>query len=510
MRFREQLAPLAVLVLTALLLAVYSWPVHAAPAGGPRFANTVGVNTHLGGARETLDPTLLQRLAAAGVTFIRNDLTWAAVEQTAGVYDFSTTGYDDLVEAAEANGLTVLLILDYGNSLYGPAQAVLSDAGRSAFAAFATAAAQRYGGRGHRWEIWNEPNLPQFWSGDGEGPDPAQYARLVDAAVPALRAADPQATILAGATFMGLPTVVPAIGGVEGLDFLGRLFTTGVLALVDGITVHSYRAEPPETVAMTVDSVRQLMSAAGRTVPLWSGEWGYSTYDPSAPPTGVNYIPAVTPEQQASYAVRMALTNYELGLAGTVWYDDRDAATPSPGNIEDHFGLMQFDLTPKPAYQALATLLHLVGASSGSSLPPPESGDHVLEFATDAGPVTALWSAGTALWRVEGHSPTARILARDGSDMTPARLAQGLQLRVSADDGPIYLVGDIAVLAPSHCAGDCDGDARVTIDELITAVDVSLDRAALVSCAVADTDADGAVSVAELVTAVQNALDGCA
>ena len=509
MRSWEGRGPLAVWCLATLLIAGGCPTADAASTGAP-FAPTVGVNTHLGGTREAFDPAVLRRLGDAGAGFIRNDLAWATVEQTAGVYDFAATGYDELVAAAEANGLTMLFILDYGNRLYGPPQAVLSDAGRTAFAAFATAAAHRYGGRGHRWEIWNEPNLPQFWSGDGELPDPVQYARLVDAAVPALRAADPQGIILAGATFMALPNVIPLIGGVEGLDFLQRLFATDVLAQVDGITVHCYRAEPPETVAVTVDRIRQLMSAAGRTLPLWSGEWGYSTYDPSAPATGVNYIPAVGLEQQASDAARMALTNYELGLAGTVWYDDRDARTPSPGNIEDHFGLMQFDLTPKPAYHALATLLHLVGGSSGTSLSVPEESDHALHFETAAGPITALWSDDTALWRLEAHAPTARVVARDGTDMTPPQLAQGLQLRVRADDGPIYLVGDIAVLAPSHCAGDCHGDGQVTVDELIEGVDIALGRAQLVSCALADGNADGVVAVAELVTAIQNALHGCA
>jgi len=508
MRFGERRGLLAVWCLAAFVFAGGCPAADAASIAAP-FADSVGVNTHLAGSRETFDPAVLQRLADAGVRFIRNDLTWSAVEQTAGVYDFAAMGYDDLVASAEADGLTVLFVLDYGNTLYGPPQAVLSDAGRSAYAAFANAAAQRYGGRGHRWEIWNEPNLPQFWNGDGERPDPVQYARLVDVTVPALRAADPHGAILVGATFMGLPMVIPAIGGVEGLDFLQRLFATDVLEQVDGITVHSYRAEPPETVADTVDRVRQLMLAAGRTLPLWSGEWGYSTYDPAAPATGVNYIPAVTLEQQAAYAARMALTNYELGLAGTVWYDDRDNRTPSPGNIEDHFGLMQFDLTPKPAYEALATLLHLIGDSAGTSLPLAEAGAHALQFAAAPAPITALWSDDTALWHLEAHAPTAQVLARDGSDMTPARLSEGLQLRVHADDGPIYLVGDIAVLAPSHCAGDCHGDGQVTVDEVITGVDIALDRAPLVSCVVVDGNADGIVSVDELVTAVHNALHGC-
>lgn len=497
-------------VATLLALPCRGYAAGGLAVGGTRFADRVGVNAHLPGPDNPPDGAVLQRLHDAGVRLVRNDLTWATVERAAGVYDFITTGYDELVAAAEAQGLTLLFILDYGNPLHGPTQAVLDEEGRTAFAAFAVAAARRYGGRGHLWEIWNEPNLPQFWSGNGERPDPEQYARLVEAVVPALRAADPAGRILIGATFMGLPAVVPLIGGVEGVEFLQRLFATSALESVDGITAHFYRADPPETVGATVDAIRQAMAAAGHALPLWSGEWGYSTYDPDAPATGINYLPAVSLEQQASYVARMLLTNYALGLAGSVVYDDRDAPTPSPGNIEDHFGLLHDDLTPKPAYVAAATLLRLVGAATGAESLALDDGEHGLRFATDAGPIVALWSEQTALWHLVSGRHGAQVLSRDGRDVTPAGLDRGRQMRVRSVDGPIYLVGDIALLAPSRCAGDCTGDAHVTVDELIAGVRIALGGAPLVQCAVADADDDGVVTTDELVAAVGNALEGCA
>ena len=103
MRCRERRELLA-WCLAALLFAGGSPAAHATSTGAP-FADMVGVNTHLGGSRDALDPSVLQRLADAGVRFIRNDLTWSAVEQTVGVYDFAAMGYDDLVAAAEATAL---------------------------------------------------------------------------------------------------------------------------------------------------------------------------------------------------------------------------------------------------------------------------------------------------------------------------------------------------------------------------------------------------------------------
>jgi hypothetical protein len=64
------------------------------------------------------------------------------------------------------------------------------------------------------------------------------------------------------------------------------------------------------------------------------------------------------------------------------------------------------------------------------------------------------------------------------------------------------------VLAMS-CAGDCDGDGVVAIDELVTSVNIALGGAALSVCSGANGDDDGQVTVDELVVAVSNALNGC-
>ncbi len=63
---------------------------------------------------------------------------------------------------------------------------------------------------------------------------------------------------------------------------------------------------------------------------------------------------------------------------------------------------------------------------------------------------------------------------------------------------------------PMHrCAGDCDGDKTVSVDELVTAVAIALGQEPLAACDAADSDADGTVTVAEVVGAVQRALAGC-
>src|SRR4029079_4750627 len=66
------------------------------------------------------------------------------------------------------------------------------------FAAALGFLAGRYaGGPGVAYEIWNEPNQPQFWDAPG-GPNAPPYARLLKPAYAAIKAADPAATTLRG------------------------------------------------------------------------------------------------------------------------------------------------------------------------------------------------------------------------------------------------------------------------------------------------------------------------
>jgi hypothetical protein len=59
------------------------------------------------------------------------------------------------------------------------------------------------------------------------------------------------------------------------------------------------------------------------------------------------------------------------------------------------------------------------------------------------------------------------------------------------------------------CVGDCNGNQQVTVDELITGVNIALGNTALEQCEEFDANGDFQVTVDELITAVNNALSGC-
>lgn len=59
------------------------------------------------------------------------------------------------------------------------------------------------------------------------------------------------------------------------------------------------------------------------------------------------------------------------------------------------------------------------------------------------------------------------------------------------------------------CAGDCNGDGVVTVDELIVGVSIALGTVPAAQCAAMDTSGEGQVTVDELIAAVTTALVGC-
>lgn len=59
------------------------------------------------------------------------------------------------------------------------------------------------------------------------------------------------------------------------------------------------------------------------------------------------------------------------------------------------------------------------------------------------------------------------------------------------------------------CAGDCNDDRAVTVDELVLLVNVALGREPLEVCPTGDLDGDGSLTVNEIIVAVLSALEGC-
>ena len=253
-----RMLPLAGLLSACFLLCCHG-PADAAELPGPAVPDGLGVNIHFLDAK----PGELEMLAQAGFRWIRMDFSWAATEREKGVYEF--TAYDRLLASLDACHLRAVLILDYSNPHYDGGMSPASDAGRAAFAHWAAAAAGHFRNRGVLWEMYNEPNIIEFWR---PKPDVKQYVKLAVAVGKALREATP------GELYVG-----PASNQID-FPFLEQCFKGGLLDYWSGVSVHPYRPKDPETAAPAFARLRKLIdqyAPKGKTIPILSGEWGYSS-----------------------------------------------------------------------------------------------------------------------------------------------------------------------------------------------------------------------------------------
>lgn len=70
-------------------------------------------------------------------------------------------------------------------------------------------------------------------------------------------------------------------------------------------------------------------------------------------------------------------------------------------------------------------------------------------------------------------------------------------------------LASVPCVLAADCAGDCNASADISVDELITLVNIALGDAGVDDCPVGDVNGDGRISVDELVGAVGLALVGC-
>ncbi len=352
-----------ILILLLSFAAVLHAQIHPS-LPQPGTLDGMGVNIHFTDPQ----PGELEMMKSAGFRWVRTDLTWVATERKRGVYDFSK--HDRLIAALGKAGLRAYFILDYGNPLYaepGDKHPFTSRAGtpefRAAFAKWAVAAVSHFQGKGIVWELWNEPNNPNFWK---PAPNVADYIALVKATASALEAAGLRAKSRT-AKSPGECLVGPAASKID-LPFLDACFSAGLLEVFDGISVHPYRQGAPETAAADYRELRQLIrrhcpanalplgtaehTKVARRIPILSGEWGYST-------VWMNH----SEELQGKYLPRMFLTNVANDIPLSIWYDWRDDGDDNH-EPEHRFGIVRRKPTgdkkqpfePKPAYHAAKAL----------------------------------------------------------------------------------------------------------------------------------------------------------
>ena len=129
-------------------------------------------------------------------------------------------------------------------------------------------------------------------------------------------------------------------------------------------------------------------------------------------------------------------------------------------------------------------------ASSGSYLVPVRDADTPTATPTDTVPPTVTPTPSPTPSPTETSTPTTTPSPTE--TLTPSATP-------TASPSPL----------PLPCIGDCDGDGRVRIDELLVGVAAALAGSDPSACPALDRDGDGGIAIDELIAAIDAALNGC-
>ena len=229
-------------------------------------------------------------------------VAWPNLEPHQGQWKFEIL--DRYVTTAEQHGVNILLPLGLSPtwasarpnepSTYHPGNAA-EPRNIEDWHDYVRTVATRYKGRIHNYEIWNEPNLKGFWTGDVK-----EMVLLTCDAAKIIREIDPRAIV-----------VSPSATAAAGEKWLSEFLVGGGGQYVDVIGYHFYvMPQPPEDILPLIRKVKQTMQENGvGEKPLWNTEIGWA-------------FPKPFPSEElgAAYLARTYLLDWSAGVQRLYWY----------------------------------------------------------------------------------------------------------------------------------------------------------------------------------------------
>jgi hypothetical protein len=226
-------------------------------------------------------------------------LDWAEENPASGQFDFAAL--NAFIGINQARGAE--MIYTFGRTPqwastnpnapgpYGPGECGAPNL--AAWDQYVTAVATAAAGRIHYWELWNEPNDPEFYCGDT-----ATMVTMAQQAYAIIKSMDPSAKVLS-----------PAPAGNAGPAWLEDFLARGGGSAVDILAFHGYGTANAEDVTSIADSYRQAMTDdGGLSMPMWDteGSWGDSAIGDDA--------------HRAAFVAKYFVLQWSKGVERVVWY----------------------------------------------------------------------------------------------------------------------------------------------------------------------------------------------
>jgi len=358
-----------------------------------------------------------------GVKWMRQDFPWYGIEPEKGKFQWGRL--DAIVDVGLKHGINTLGLLTYSPPWIGHDPS--TDEERTLFANFVYQTVLHFKDRIRYWEIWNEPNLGQFWK---PRPNASDYAKALKAAYQAAKRADPNCKIL------GISTL-----SIDA-PFIERVLAEGAIDYFDILSVHPYRDLrdidlnkdiPDVDLIDDLEEVRRLMAKYGSVKPIWITEMGRNT---SLAPEGEG----ISEEAQANYSVKMYVVAFAGGVEKFFQYHLKEGGE-DPYYTEHHYGVLRKDWSPKPSYFAVGTLIKKISGLKciGNVLADDKRARGYL-FSNSERNVLVLWAVeGTA--EVECNVDTSQVSLYDREGREKVIYTPDGIVKLNLTESPIYLEG---------------------------------------------------------------------
>jgi hypothetical protein len=219
-------------------------------------------------------------------------------------------------------------------------------------------AVENYGARIRHWSYLNEPNSPTDNDHTRPAWMPERYAEEIARVRQVISEVDPTIKLY------GPETAMLQLMEEWPFPWFRRCLEAGLLKSVDGISIHPYRqgysprnipenpstfeGRPGKGYTTYEEQIGVLRQMTGGK-PIVVNEVGWSTT-----PAG-----SICEHTQAKFALRQQIMDYALGIECAVYFllRERHVNAPCPlWHLENHFGIVHTDNSPKPAFTGLQAL----------------------------------------------------------------------------------------------------------------------------------------------------------
>nr|HID14646.1 hypothetical protein [Anaerolineae bacterium] len=338
---------------------------------------------------------MMGQVESLGLGWIKQQVRWANFEGNPGQMDWS--GFDWVVDAANRRNIKVMFsVVDaphwsrtyFDDNIEGAPPDNLAD-----FADFLGRMVDRYQGRIHAIEVWNEQNLDREWD-TAEGVNAERYVEMLRLAYQAIKSRDPNIIVISGALSpTGLncnepypecpPTGRPII--VDDFVYFDQMIAAGFLNYCDCVGAHHNGINMPPNVAWdegyndptaqfrgpfdnpdhswsfksTLWGYHDRIAAAGSDKPLCVTEFGWASAEGfDGYPPGFEFALDNTLEEQAQWDVEAFQLMRQWGFVrlAFLWNLNFSQLGWGPEDPNAPYALIDFQGVARPAFGAIGAM----------------------------------------------------------------------------------------------------------------------------------------------------------